>query len=221
MHTQIFIVGNSQIPTALKKEKDFNCHIVSNPYNLRSSLQQTTGEKVVIVFLSFLEIRHFEIYDYLQKTNTNLKIFFVVEELSYAMKTKLKSHNEFIVLWKTEEANLSRDIHAYLNGRKLHLRQDKRESHQKNGLLSPSILPHGSNVNKNFQPMLGSHIKNISLNGSCLKIKANFYEKKDFVSLTYQSKEGEFITVEGQIRWTKWNALENCQELGVQLLAQT
>lgn len=219
MHTKLFVIGSNEIPTQLKKDHSFQCQLVDNPYNLRTSLQKTSGEKIIVVFLSFLESRHFDIYDYLQKSVPNVKTFFVVKELSSSMKTKLKIHNNFIVLWKTEEQNLNRDIHAYLHGKSLELRQDRRESHDKNGLLSPSMLPHG-NKDRGFQPILGGNFENISLNGTCLKIISPYYNKKDFVSLTYQNKEGEYITVEGQIRWTKWNQNEQCQELGIQLLAQ-
>lgn len=219
MDTKIFIIGATTVPTLLKKDKAFDCQLVDNPYNLRASLQNTSGEKIIVVFLSFLDIRHFDIYAYLQKSVPNVKTFFIVKELSSSMKTKLKNHNEFIVLWKTEEENLARDIHAYLNGKRLELRQDRRESHENNGLLGPSTLPNGMK-NRGFQPILGGSFENISLNGSCLKIKAPFYEKKDFVNLTYQTKEGEYVTVGGQIRWTKWNESEQCQELGIQLLAQ-
>lgn len=219
MNTKVFIIGASIIPTHLKKDKTFDCQLVDSPYALRESLQNSLGEKIVVAFLSFLEVRHFDIYAYLQKNIPNVKTFFVVNELSLSMKTKLKANNEFIVLWKTEEANLARDIHAYLDGKRLELRQDRREAHEKKGLLSPSTLPPGQK-NRGFQPILGGSFENISLNGSCLKIKANYYEKKDFVNLTYQTKEGEYVTVEGQIRWTKWNESEQCQELGIQLLAQ-
>lgn len=219
MNTKIFIIGSPKIPTQLKKDKTFDCNLVDNPYNLRASLQNTPNEKIIVVFLAFLEIRHFDIYAYLQKSIPNVKTFFVVKELSHSMKTKLKTDDKFIVLWRTEEENLARDIHAYLNGKRLELRQDRRENHEKNGLLSPSMLPHGTE-HIGFKPILGGSFENISLNGSCLKIKAPFYKKKDFVNLTYQTKEGDYITVEGQIRWTQWNESEQCQELGIQLLAQ-
>lgn len=219
MNTKVFIIGSNTIPRNLKKDKTFNCHLIDSPYNLKESLRKTSGEKIVVVFLSFLEVRHFDIYAYLQKNIPNIKTFFVVNELSLSMKTKLKANNEFIVLWKTEEANLGRDIHAYLDGKRLELRQDRRDTHEKKGLLSPSMLQPGQK-NRSFQPILGGNFENISLNGSCIKIKSNHYAKKDFVNLTYQTKEGEYVTIEGQIRWTKWNESEQYQELGIQLLAQ-
>lgn len=219
MTTQIFITGTQKIPMQLKNEKTFNCAVIENPYNLRSALQSADGEKIIVVFLPFLEIRHFDIYSYLQKNIPNVKTFFVVNELSSSMKIKLKTHRDFIVLWKTEEANLAGDILAYLEGKSLEMRQDKRESHENRAMVSPSMLPLGVE-NRGFQPIMGGSFENISLNGSCLKIKAPFYTKKDFVNLTYQTKEGEYVSIEGQVRWTKWNEREQSQELGVQFLTQ-
>lgn len=219
MKTKILITGSAHVPNTLRKEATFDCALVENPYDLRHHLADP-GDKVIIAFLPFLEIRHFDLYNYLQKKHSNVKIFFVVNELSNSMKIRLKSRNDFIVLWRTEEANLRKDILAYLNGKNLELRQDKRFPEDSRALLSPSMLPQGAE-NRGFQPILGGAFENISMNGSCLKIRAPFYNKKDFISMTFQNKEGEYVSVEGQIRWTKWNEQEQFQELGVQLLTQS
>jgi hypothetical protein len=220
MKTQIYLTGISIIPKQLKKDAEFQCQLVENPYDLRLSLGQTSGEKIIVVYLPFLETRHFDIYAYLQKTYANVKTFFVVEELSFAMKSRLKTFQDFVVLWKTEELHLARDIKSYLSGKKLELRQDRRDTIEKGALLTPSMLPPGME-NKAFQPILGGKFDNISTNGSCVKIRAPFYNKKDFVSVTYQNKEGDYVAVEGQVRWTKWNESEQSQEIGLQFLTQS
>lgn len=220
MKTQIFLTGIAIIPKQLKKNPEFQCHIVENPYDLKFSLGIAEGEKIIVAYLPFLETRHFDIYAYLQKNYANVKTFFVVDELSSNMKTRLKTFQDFVVLWKTEELHLARDIRSYLEGRRLELRQDRRTPLNQGTLVTPSLLPLGSE-NKNFQPILGGKFDNISLNGSCLKIRAPFYTKKDFVNLSYQNKEGEYVTVEAQIRWTKWNEKDQSQEMGVQFLTQS
>lgn len=220
MKTQIYLTGISIIPKQLKKDPDFQCHLIENPYDLRFSLGATEGEKIIVVFLPFLEVRHFDVYAYLQKSYANVKTFFVVDELSSSMKNKLKAFQDFIVLWKTEEMHLSRDIKSYLSGKKLELRQDRREPHQQGALVTPSLLPPGME-NKAFQPIMGGKFDNISLNGSCVKVRTAFYSKKDFVSVSYQNKEGEYVNVEGQVRWTKWNEKDQSQEIGLQFLTQS
>lgn len=219
MTTQILITGTQKVPAQLKNENTFTCQLIENPYDLRNHLSEDQQEKVIVAFLPFLEVRHYDMYSYLQKTTRNLKIFFVVNELSSSMRVKLKNHQNFVVLWKTEEHHLHKDILAYLDGKKLELRQDKRETKKQGTLLSPSSLPLGME-NKGFQPILGGQFENISLNGTCVKIKAPFYHKKDFINLTYQNNAGEYISVEGQVRWSRWNETESSQELGVQFLTQ-
>lgn len=219
MKTEIYITGHTMIPKHLKQEKNFECFLIENPYNLRSALHQSPHFKIVVAYLPFLEVRHFDLYNYLQKTTANMKTIFIVNELSDSMKLKVKSNHDFIVLWKTEEQSLVNTINTYLEGQTIELRQDRREPHEFKALLSPSMLPAGS-VNKSFQPILGGAFENLSPHGSCLKIKAPFYNKKDFVNLSYQDKNGEFINLEGQVRWTKWNEKEQSQELGVQFLTR-
>lgn len=219
MKTNIFVIGTHTIPKQLKAEDNFSCTLIENPYDLRTKLTEGSGENIIVVYLPFLEIRHFELYSYFQKALNNVKTIFVVNELSESMRIKIRSHRGFIVLWKTEEAQLAQNIHTYLEGKNIELRQDKREPYGIKALLSPSLLPAGVE-NKGFQAILGGSFANLSSHGSCLKIQAPFYTKKDFVNLTYQNKEGEFVSLEGQVRWTKWNEKEKTQELGVRFVTR-
>ncbi|UYL07918.1 PilZ domain-containing protein [Bdellovibrio sp. SKB1291214] len=219
MKAQVFINGIHALPPQLKKDKSLKTEIVDNPYELREKMKDDTiAEKIIVAFLPFLEVRHYELYMHLQKTTPNLKIFFIVSELSSNMRIRLRADNNFIVMWKTEETNLVKNIHKYLDGKNVESRQDRREQATSKGLLSPSKLPLG-NQNKGFQPILGGAFENLSQHGTCMKIQAPFYEKKDFVNLTYQNNEGEFVSLEGQVRWSKWNQDTKTQELGVHFLS--
>ncbi|QLY23965.1 PilZ domain-containing protein [Bdellovibrio sp. KM01] len=219
MKAHIYINGIHALPPQLKKDKSLKSEIVDNPYELRDKMKdETIAEKIIVAFLPFLEIRHYELYMHLQKTTPNLKIFFIVSELSSNMRIRLRADNNFVVMWKTEETNLVKNIHKYLDGKSVESRQDRREHATSKGLLSPSKLPLG-HQNKGFQPILGGSFENLSPHGTCMKIQAPFYEHKDFVNLTYQNKEGEFVSLEGQVRWSKWNTDTKTQELGVQFLS--
>ncbi len=218
MNLQVYMTGVTNKPTSLKALNNIDVHIVQNPYELRSELQNTPGEKVIIAYLPFLELRHFELYRYFQKAYENVQTFFVVQELSSSMKLKVKASSEFVVLWKTEEQQLGQILTKYLEGDRPTLRQDRRESHASKGLVSPSMLPQGSEK-LDFQPIMPGAFENLSPNGSCLKMKSKFYKPKDFVHLSYQSKDGEYISIEGQVRWSRWNAIEQTQELGLRFVS--
>lgn len=217
MKTHVLINGLTIIPTQLKKEKSFLCTLIENPYTLKAKLDELSGDKIIVTFLPFLDTRHLDLYSFLQKTRENIKIFFVVNEISESMKFKLKHQSDFVILWKTEKQNLTKDILSYLEGKRLQLRQDKREFYEQRPLVSPSQLPPEATT-RPFQPILGGTFKNFSSNGSCIKITGPFYQQKDFIHLTYQNKSGEFVSVEGQVRWAQWNDEEQIQELGVQFL---
>lgn len=215
--TQVFVIGKSQLPPALKKENRFSLALINDPYSLKNRLQ-VEGEKIVVVYLPFIEQRHFDMYSYLQKSHKNTQIFFVVNELSGPMKIRLKTDRKFIVLWKTEEHQLLNDIHSYLQGKELELREDKRRHHAPKPLVAPSTLPIGKT--NTFKPIRGGEFKNISENGTCISVKNTTYKKKDFVNLTYQNKAGEFKSVEGQVRWEKSSSDGDSQELGIQFVTQ-
>lgn len=217
MKTQVILTGTSIIPKIFKKEKDLEVRLSENPYDLRDMAAQNKEAMVVVVYLPFIEMRHYDLYSHFQKSHPQLQTIFVVNELSGNMKLKLKHNEDFIVLWKTEENSLLENIHRALEGKRIKLRQDRREPHEVRGLLSPSALPIGTS--RGFKPMLPGAFENISEHGSCLKIAAKYYEPKDFVNLSYQNKEGDFITIQGQVRWSKWNKDEQTQELGLHFVS--
>lgn len=217
MKTQVILTGISIVPKIFKKEKDLDVQIIENAYNIRELATQNQEAMVVVAYLPFLEMRHYDLYSHFQKTHPHMQTIFVVNELSGNMKLKLKHNEDFIVLWKTEENSLLENIKRALEGKRIKLRQDRREPHEVRGLLSPSALPTGNT--KSFKPMLPGAFENLSEHGSCMKIAAKFYEPKDFVNLSYQNKEGDFITIQGQVRWAKWNKEDQTQELGLHFVS--
>ncbi|HEX7676295.1 MAG TPA: PilZ domain-containing protein [Bdellovibrio sp.] len=218
MKTKLVLTGTQTIPRIFKKEKDFDVQLVDSPYIVKDLAAENNEPMILVAYLPFMEMRHFDLYSHFHKTYPHMQTIFVVNELSANMKLKLKHNEEFIVLWKTEENSLLENIKQALHGKRIKLRQDKRQSHDLRGLLSPSALPSG-NKNTGFRPMLPSSFENISDHGSCLKISAKYYEPKDFVNLSYQNKEGDFVTIQGQVRWSKWNADEQTQELGLHFVS--
>lgn len=215
--TQVYIIGKNQVPNSLKKTSGFQISFVDNAYALKNKLS-VGGEKVVVVYLPFIEQRHFDMYSYLQKSNKSTQVFFVVNELSGPMKIRLKTDRKFIVLWRTEEHQLLNDIHSYLQGKEIEMREGKRKGHNKTPLVAPTTLPVGQQ--KSFSPVTGGQFKNISENGTCVTVSNTTYKKKDFVNLTYQNSAGEFKSVEGQVRWQKTNSDGKSQDLGIQFVTQ-
>ncbi len=217
MKTQVILTGISIVPKIFKREKDLDVQLIENAYNIRDLATQNKEAMVVVAYLPFLEMRHYDLYTHFQKAHPHMQTIFVVNELSGNMKLKLKHNEDFIVLWKTEENSLLENIKRALEGKKIKLRQDRREPHEVKGLLSPSALPTGTS--KGFKPMLPGAFENLSQHGSCVKISAKYYEPKDFVNLSYQNKEGDFITIQGQVRWSKWNKEDQTQELGLHFVS--
>jgi c-di-GMP-binding flagellar brake protein YcgR len=149
----------------------------------------------------------------------NLKTFFVVDELSQAMKTKVKNSDDFIVLWNTEENNLMNDIYKYLEGELAQLREDKRVPQLSSAMLKPSMML--ENIDEMvFKRINGGAFENISTNGSCLNLPNADYKPKDFVSITYQNNEGNYISQEAQIRWIENNPQNEVQRIGLRFLTQ-
>jgi hypothetical protein len=219
MKTQLYFVGTKQIPTELKNEKDFSLALVENSYDFRHLLKDDENEKIIVVYVPFLEMRHFELYTALQKAFRNTQTFFVVSELSNTMKVRLKGNKDFIILWKTEEQNLMANIKRHLEGKEFNLRTDKRESLPVHALIGPTRLPTGRAAG--FKPILAGAMENVSPHGSCVQVKAPFYKPKEFVDISYQDKDGEYRSMQGQVRWINWDDKKQVQDVGIQFISST
>lgn len=225
MKTNIFLLGTNEIPSPLAKGKNYACTLIDNVYTFTESFKQNMSEAALVVYLKFIEHRHFDFYSHLKDTCPQLHILFVVEELSEAMKLKLQHNEKFVVLWKNEEDKLVDHLKICLNGHPLKLRQDRRAPDSTKALMSLLMLSgedvESHNISKKFNPLLPGTFENMSQQGSCLKIQSKFYEPKDFVNISFQNKDGEFISIQGQVRWAKWNSAEQVQELGLHFVSST
>ena len=219
MKTQIYITGAKQIPAAIKSEEKFSASLVENTYDFRHLLKNDESEKIIVVYVPFLEMRHFELYTSLQKAFANVQTFFVVNELSNTMKVRLKGNKDFIILWKTEENNLIANIKRHLEGKEFNLRTDKRETLPVHALIGPSRLPTGKAAG--FKPILAGAVENVSVHGSCVQVKAPFYKPKEFVDVSYQDKDGEYKSMQGQVRWIAWDDKKQVQDVGIQFISST
>ncbi len=218
MKAHIYFV-ESLVPKEFKRNPEFMCTSVTDPYSLKGLILNDDSQKIIVCRLPFLEIRHYDLYKYLQKTFNNLKTFFIVDELSQAMKTKVKNSDDFIVLWNTEENNLMNDIYKYLDGDLAQLREDKRVPQLSSAMLKPSLMLENMDEMV-FKRINGGAFENISTNGSCLNLPNANYKPKDFVSITYQNNEGNYISQEAQIRWIENNPQNEVQRIGLRFLTQ-
>lgn len=218
MRAHLYFI-ESLAPKAFKRNPEFNLHENINAYDLKSLILNDDSDKIIICRLPFMEIRHFDLYKHLQTQFKNLKTFFILDELSSAMKTKLKSSDDFIVLWNTEEMNLMTDIYKYLDGKMAVLREDKRVPQLASAMMTPSLLLQ-NNDEIIFKRISGGKFENISPNGSCLSLPLANYQPKDFINLTYQNAEGVYVSQEAQIRWIENNNEGDTQKIGLRFLTQ-
>lgn len=217
MKTQIYITGADAIPVAIKENREFSVTLVENLYDFRHLLKNDSSEKIIVVYVPFLEMKHFELYTSIQKSVKNTQTIFVVNELSNTMKVRLKGNRDFIILWKTEEQSLLENINRFLEGKEFNLRCDRRENLPSNALIGPSILPSGQTAS--FKPILAGSIENVSMHGSCVQVKAPFYRPKEFVDVSYRDKDGDYKSLQGQVRWIAWDDKKEVQDVGIQFIA--
>ncbi len=217
MKTQIYITGIRAIPTEIKEHQAFSSTLVDNLYDFRHLLKSDASEKIIVVYVPFLEMKHFDLYTSIQKAVKNTQTIFVVSELSNTMKVRLKGNKNFIILWKTEEQSLLSNITRYLEGKEFNLRCDRRENLPTSALIGPSMLPSGHS--SSFKPILAGSIENVSMQGSCVQVKAPFYKPKEFVDITFRDKDGDFKSLQGQVRWIAWDAKKEVQDVGIQFIS--
>ena len=214
MKVKVYMIGVSEAPSEFTKDNLFETQLIQKQEDLVSLISEDKEDKILVVYLPFLEMKHFEIFNFLQRKKKYLQTFFVVDELSETMKMRLKGNRNFVVLWKNEENHLVENIKRHLEGQEFYLRRDRRESLPADALISPAALPFGSGFS--FKPILAGAMDNVSVHGSCVKMKVPFYKPEEMIDITYLNKEGEYQSVQGQVRWIRWNEESEMQDVGVQ-----
>lgn len=222
MKVKVYIVGvqeipkefQNQTPKEFQHQNQFETQLIKNQDEMINLIADDRDDKILVVYLPFLEMRHFEIFHFLQRKKKNLQTFFVVDEISETMKLRLKGLRHFVVLWRNEEEHLISNIQRHLEGQEFSLRRDRRESLPSEALVSPALLPSGKTFS--FKPILAGALGNVSLHGSCIKMKVPFYKPEELVDITYRNKEGQYQSIQGQVRWIRWNDQSEMQDVGIQ-----
>lgn len=196
----------------------FKTTLIANPYNLKQQFHENPDRKIVVCNLPFLDIRQFNLFSHYQSLNPEIKIIFLIERLSERIKLRLFEFPEILILWKSEKNQLIEIICSLFNGQKITPRTEKRSPENRQPRLGAPRAPLPIRI---FTPASShrSQFKNLSNFGSCLKMERSQLQKKDFINITYQDQFGDYVSIDAQVRWTRWNETENVQEVGVQFLA--
>lgn len=220
--SDVFIIGKDLSKNSIAYLEGYNVSEMSDYYQLKARLVIAKSKHIIVIqYCVFLDNRHLNAFMHLLKEHQNIIPVFIVNNLNAEMKLRLKREKFWNVFWSTEAIELEKLTNKKSSHTNFEIREETRLDSIKDVLLGPSSLIDRNEI-IDFKPFLGALSKNISSEGICLSTAEMApYKVKDFVNLNYRKENGEYESIEGQVRWITRGKRKEEKVLGIKYLGRT
>lgn len=211
----VFLSSDSSIPIYLQELTGIRFYRAGSKEELFRALQ-ANDEVFVLVDVSFLNGTMVEVVKQLMKKFVK-SYFIIVSEVieNSAFISLLKELR--ILLLQRQDKDLAILIAKFLRGEKVLSRKHERVVVHNEVIIKKSILAPDDEEKALFSLKDGMML-DFSRGGARILSKDFQVRVKDFVNLMYRNKNGKWISVESQVRWTQ--CLDGGEVLlGVQFIA--
>lgn len=211
----IFLNMDSSIPVYLQELMGVRFYRVGSKEELFSALE-TNEEVFVLVDVSFLNGAMVEVVRQLMKKFVKSYFIIISEVIENSVFISLMKDLKVLLLHR-QDKNLTTLISKFLQGEKVLSRKHERVTVHNEVIIKKSILAQEAEEKALFSLKDGMML-DFSRGGARVLSKDLEVKVKDFLNLMYKNKNGKWVSVESQVRWTQ--CLDGGEVLlGVQFIA--
>lgn len=206
---------DSSIPVYLQELVGVRFYRIGSKEDLISALE-TNEEVFVLVDVSFLNGAMVEVVRLLMKKFIKSYFIIISEVVENSAFISLMKDIKVLLLHR-QDKNLTTLISKFLQGEKVLSRKHERVTVHNEVIIKKSILTQEAEEKALFSLKDGMML-DFSRGGARVLSKDLEVKVKDFLNLMYKNKNGKWVSVESQVRWTQ--CLDGGEVLlGVQFIA--
>ncbi|MNJ98577.1 PilZ domain protein [compost metagenome] len=216
----IYFSPTKTLPHYLHEIRGFKMRSLESLGDLKAHLRRAHQSALIVVELPQASQKHVE--SFLKLCPENLENYFifisqVVENSAFQLQLN-KSH--FMILRGEDAMTLNELVQLWKAGRILASRRTPRQALRAPVMVKKSMLNGQSPTGAAIQALSEGELFDFSAGGAKLLLRASALKLKDFISLMYMSQQGQWVSVEAQLRWLE-DAGNGQQIIGVQFLAMS
>lgn len=214
----IYLKTAKTLPVYLREIQGFKLRSFDYMEDLKAHLARTSQSSLVVIELSSVTPRYVEYFLRMSSENSGNYFIFIAQVVDNSVFQIQMSRGRFMVLREEEAMTLKELVQLWKSGRMLFSRRSQRQELKAPVMVKKSKYSGHSPTGAAIQALSEGQLCDFSAGGAKLLVKSSGLKLKDFVSLMYLSAQGQWVSVEAQLRWVE-DAGPGRQVVGVQFLA--
>lgn len=214
----VFLSSSQSLPSYLQGLRGVRWHFTQNPEELKQYLMKQQGEIFVIVRVENLTQRLVQAFLNWAKLNVKLSFIFIAQTIEKTAQQVAFANTQMLFLFESEAPRIADLVTRRLLGLAVKSRKQERITVQSQVMLKKSIFAEESPTGRGVQFLREGQMQDFSKGGAQISVGQGQVKIKDFISLMYQNRHGQWVSVESQVRWVVSTATGD-QIIGVQFLA--
>lgn len=214
----VFLSSSHSLPSYLQGIRGVRWHFTQNPEELKQYLMAQQGEILVVVRVENLTQRLVQAFLNWGKLNVKLSFIFIAQTIEKTAQQVAFANTQMLFLFESEAPRITDLVTRRLLGLAVKSRKQERITVQSQVMLKKSVFAEESPTGRGVQFIREGQMQDFSKGGAQISIGQGQVKIKDFLSLMYQNRHGQWVSVESQVRWVVSTATGD-QIIGVQFLA--
>lgn len=207
-----------EIPLCLQGVQGVRWFLPQGPLQLKQFLQSQDGEVFVVIRVKHLTERVLQAFLSWNRIYLKLSFIFVAEVIENAVHQVGDLKSRLLLFYESEGERISKAVTRRLLGFDVRSRRQERKLVQVPVMLKKSITEEKSPTGKGVQFLKEGQMRDFSKGGAQIELGQTCVRLRDFISIMYQNRNGEWVSVESQVRWVV-STSQGQQLVGVQFLA--
>ena len=187
------------------------------PKELKSYLDQQDEEVFVVVRVSNLTQRVIQAFLSWSHLYLKLSFIFIAQTIENTAHQMDALSSKVLFLYESEYLRISEVVTRRLMGLVVKTRKQERKPVATSVILKKSLTDENESAGR-VQFLKEGQMRDFSKGGAQIHLGQECVRLKDFISLMYQNRNGEWVSVESQVRWVVSTGAGQ-QLIGVQFLA--
>lgn len=214
----IFFSSKEELPSYLQKIRGTRWQLANSSEKLKQALKSQKGEAFLVVHASFLSKKTVQAFLAWRVPRLKISLIFIGQVIEKDVHQLLPTSSEALILFESEGERIGDLVTRRLMGRPVYNRKQERIDVHSQVMLKKSIVAEQSPTGSWVQFLGGGLMQNFSQGGAQIVLPRGEMRARDFISLMYQDCQGQWVSVESQVRWVV-SSTEGKQIIGVQFLA--
>ncbi|WII71911.1 PilZ domain-containing protein [Bdellovibrio sp. 22V] len=172
----------------------------------------------MVVRADFISRRTVQAFLGWAKVHANTCFIFIAQTIESAAYQLSLSSAKVLFFHESEGERIGSLLARRIQGETVRSRRQERMAVQSQVMLKKSVMTKDSPTGAGVQFLREGHMKDFSQGGAQISLGQGGVRVRDFISLMYQNRHGQWVSVESQVRWVVSTSLGE-QIIGVQFLA--